>query len=110
MRKKISETELFELLAAKMGLEIEDFLEIVRPNLHCRFTDLERRLRHGMLPLLSDQNTYRRRLQMQLPGQTQPGETSAQDHHIVGSVSGWRHNGSILRRQALFDPLGSMGV
>ena len=95
-REEIPQAELFELGVTKMPLETDHMLEIVRPDFDARLADLERGLRHRMLPLLGDEHAQLRRFHPQLPREASAREAAAQNCDIVMTVRLWVRHGPIL--------------
>ena len=65
-----------------MRLEPQPLLKVVRADLDARLADLERRLGHGMRPLLDDEHAQVRRFEMQLPRETAAGEAAAENRDV----------------------------
>ena len=86
LRKEVPETKLLEMLRTEHRLQLEDAPEVVRADLDARFTDLECGLAHRMEAFLQYQHAHVRRLHVQLPRQSQPGEPATCNHGVVGRM------------------------
>ena len=96
VREKVSQAELLQLGALKVGIEIEHLLKIVRADLNRRFTHLECSFPDRVLPFFGDEHTNRRRLQVQLSRKAQARQAAAEDDDIVGWFDDRIHWAGIL--------------
>ena len=82
-REEVAQPELLELRGPKMRLEAEPLLEIMRADLDARLADLERRLAHGVAPLLDDEHAKSRRLEAKLAREAAAREAAPENGHVV---------------------------
>ena len=94
--EEIAEPELFQLRGAKVRLEGQSLLKIMRADFDAGFADLERRFGNWMPPLLDDQYPQRRRFLTELARETSAGETAAEDRDVV--VIGSAGSAGVLHR------------
>ena len=94
-----AETELAQLVAFEVRLEIEHRVEVVRADLDGRFADLERGVRHRMRSPLEHAHAQRRQFAAKLDGQAQSGQSAAENEYVAAFVHHRHRSLRFQRRQ-----------